>query len=129
MAVMILLQIYILSWFIYYSHSVILEMKFVMGQYFSHYGAFKFTVSMMYQCVELCQVLYVCQSIMFDKSLQQCKLNSIIWDVQTLTPDSNFIYAEKTIIPVVSIFRVCFCFCFLFCLFFFWIYVDVHQSE
>jgi hypothetical protein len=129
MAVMILLQIYILSWFIFYSHSVILEMNFVKGRYLSHYGAFKFNVPTMYQCAELCQVLDVCQSITFDKSLQQCKLNSITWNVETLTPNSSFIYAEKTNIPVVNIFRVCFCFCFLFCLFFFWIYVHVHQCE
>jgi hypothetical protein len=124
-----LLQIYILSWFIYYSHIVILEMQLVKGRYISHYGAFKFTVPTMYQCAELCQVLDVCQSITFDKSLQQCKLNSITWNVETLTPNSSFIDAEKTNIPVVNIFRVCFCFCFLFCLFFFWIYVHVHQSE
>ena len=99
------------------------------GRYISHYGAFKFTVPTMYQCAELCQVLDVCQSITFDKSLQQCKLNSITWNVETLTPNSSFIYAEKTNIPVVNIFRVCFCFCFLFCLFFFWIYVHVHQCE
>jgi len=123
MAVMRLLQIYILSWFIYYSHSVILEMKFVKGRYFSHYGAFKFNVPTMYQCAELCQVLDVCQSITFDKSLQQCKLNSITWDVDTLSTDYNIMYAEKTNIPVVSIFRVCVCF------FFSWIYVYVHQSE
>jgi hypothetical protein len=55
-------------------------MNFVKGQYLSHYGAFKFTVPTMYQCAELCQVLNVCQSITFDKSLQQCKLNSITWD-------------------------------------------------
>lgn len=137
-----LLQIYILSWFIYYSHSVILEMKFVKGRYLSHYGVFKFNVPTMYQCAELCQVLDVCQSITFDKSLQQCKLNSITWDIDTLTTDVNFIYAEKTNIPVVSIFRVCVlvlfgffcvCFLFLFSLFFvcafFWIYVDVYQRE
>ena len=110
-----LLQIYILSWFILYSHSVILEMKFVKGRYLSHYGAFKFNVPTMYQCAELCQVLDVCQSITFDKSLQQCKLNSITWDVDTLTTDVNFIYAEKTNIPVLSIFKVCFLLCFAFC--------------
>jgi hypothetical protein len=87
-------------------------MQLVKGRYISHYGAFKFTVPTMYQCAELCQVLDVCQSITFDKSLQQCKLNSITWNVETLTPNSSFIYAEKTNIPVVNIFRVCFCFCF-----------------
>ena len=56
----------------------------------------------MYQCAELCQVLDVCQSITFDKSLQQGKFNSITWDADTLTTDSKFIYAEKTTIPVVS---------------------------
>ena len=113
---MILLQIYILSWFIFYSHSVILEMNFVKGRYLSHYGAFKFNVPTMYQCAELCQVLNVCQSITFDKSLQQCKLNSITWDGDTLTTDVNFIYAEKTNIPVVSISRVCiYLFIYFFC--------------
>lgn len=115
MAVIRLLQIYILSWFIYYSHSVILEMKFVKGRYLSHYGVFKLNVPTMYQCAELCQVLDVCQSITFDKSLQQCKLNSITWDIDTLTTDVNFIYAEKTNIPVVSIFRVCILVVFFFC--------------
>ena len=105
-----LLQIYILSWLIYYSHSVILEMQLVKGRYISHYGAFKFNVPTMYQCAELCQVLDVCQSITFDKSLQQCKLNSITWNVETLTPNSSFIYAEKTNIPVVNIFRFFFVF-------------------
>jgi hypothetical protein len=93
---MILFQIYILSWFIFYSHSVILEMNFVKGRYLSHYGAFKFNVPTMYQCAELCQVLDVCQSITFDKSLQQCKLNSITWDGDTLITNVNFNYAEKT---------------------------------
>jgi hypothetical protein len=44
---------------------------------------------------------------------------NITWDVDTWTTDVNFIYAEKTNIPVVSIYRVCFFplfFCFCFCL-------------
>ena len=97
-------------------------MNFVKGWFLSHYGAFKLTVQTMYQCAELCQVLDVCQSITFDKSLQQCKLNSITWDGDTLTTDVNFIYAEKTNIPVVSISRVCIFFFFRFvnfCLVFF----------
>ena len=104
MAVRKLLQTYIVFLCILYSCSVVLEMKFVKGRYLSHYGAFKFNVPTMHQCAELCQALDECQSITFDKLLKQCKLNSITWPVSDLNIDVNFIYAEKTNLPIVSIF-------------------------
>jgi len=51
----------------------------------------------------ICQALDECQSITFDKSLKQCKLNSLTWPVSGLNTDANFIYAERTNIPIVSI--------------------------
>ena len=58
----------------------------------------------MYQCAELCLALDECQSITFNKLLRQCKLNSLTWPVSGMNTDENFIYAEKTNIPIVSIF-------------------------
>jgi len=43
-------------------------------------------------------------SITFDKSLQQCKFNSLTWPVSGLNTDANCIYAKKTDITIVRIF-------------------------
>jgi hypothetical protein len=56
----------------------------------------------LYQCAEVCLSLKLCKSLNFDKANKKCHISINTWNINVLTANKDFLYAEKDDIPQVS---------------------------
>ena len=59
-------------------------------------------VPSIHQCAEVCLSLKLCKSLNFDKANKKCHISINTWNINVLTANKDFLYAEKDDIPQVS---------------------------
>ena len=76
--------------------------QFTRGVKLNKYIGFRVNVPSLYQCAEVCLSLKLCKSLNFDKANKKCHISINTWNINVLTANKDFLYAEKDDIPQVS---------------------------
>ena len=76
--------------------------QFTRGVKLNKYIGFRVNVPSIHQCAEVCLSLKLCKSLNFDKANKKCHISINTRNINVLTANKNFLYAEKDDIPQVS---------------------------
>ena len=76
--------------------------QFRRGVKLDEYIGFRVNVPSIHQCAEVCLSLKLCKSLNFDKTHKKCHISINTRNINALTANKNFLYAEKDDIPQVS---------------------------
>ena len=76
--------------------------QFTRGVKLDEYIGFRVNVPSIRQCAEVCLSLKLCKSLNFDKANKKCHISINTWNINVLTANKDFLYAEKDDIPQVS---------------------------
>ena len=76
--------------------------KFTRGKRSTRSIVLRVNVPSIHQCAEVCLSLKLCKSLNFDQANKKCHISINTWNINVLTANKDFLYAEKDDIPQVS---------------------------
>jgi hypothetical protein len=82
--------------------SAMTTFQFTRGVKLNNDIGYRVNVPSIHQCAEVCLSLKLCKSLNFDKTHKKCHISINTWQINVLTANKDFLYAEKDDIPQVS---------------------------